>query len=148
MGLAAALTYDRDMLADVGFKDEDITDLDSLEPIFEKLREKYPDVYPFVYTDVANKNLPYYFYAKEQIDSIGNDFGVVFGDSGKVVNLFETEEYRALCEQMKMWYDKGFMPQDMATSTMRGTEYMNAGRGFWQNAVQQHRTQHRCEKDR
>lgn len=130
MGLAAALTYDRDMLADVGFKDEDITDLDSLEPIFEKLREKYPDVYPFVSTDVANKNLPYYFYAKEQIDSIGNDFGVVFGDSGKVVNLFETEEYRALCEQMKMWYDKGFMPQDMATSTMRGTEYMNAGRGF------------------
>lgn len=130
MGLAAALTYDKDMLADVGFKDEDITDLDSLEPIFEKLREKYPDVYPFVSTDVANKNLPYYFYAKEQIDSIGNDFGVVFGDSGKVVNLFETEEYRALCEQMKMWYDKGFMPQDMATSTMRGTEYMNAGRGF------------------
>ena len=57
MGLAAALTYDRDMLADVGFKHEDITDLDSLEPIFEKLREKYPDVYPFVSTDVANKNL-------------------------------------------------------------------------------------------
>lgn len=130
MGLAAALTYDRDMLYKVGFKDEDITDLESLEPIFAELVKEYPDVYPFVSTDVANKNLPYYFYAEQKIDSIGNDFGVVFGESGKVVNLFETEEYRALCDRMKRWYDNGYMPQDMATSTMRGAEYMSAGRGF------------------
>lgn len=130
MGLAAALTYDKDMLAAAGFEDADITDLESLEPIFAELRKLYPDVYPFVSTDVANKNLPYYFYAEQKIDSIGNDFGVVFGDSGKVINLFETQEYKALCDMMKRWYDNGYMPQDMATSTMRGTEYMNAGRGF------------------
>ncbi len=130
MALAAAITYDRDMLYAAGFTDDDINGLDSLDAIFAEIRKQTDDCYPFVSTDAANKNLPYYFYAAKEIDTIGNDFGVVFGNSGKVVNVFESEEYLALCNQMKMWHDNNYMPQDMATSAMRGTEYMMAGRGF------------------
>lgn len=130
MALAGCLTYDYDMLTSVGFDDDDITDLASLEPIFAALKEKYPDVYCYVGTDVGNANLPYVFYADNSIDSIGNDYGVVFGDSNEVVNVFESDAWYELCQMMKRWYDGGYMPGDMATSTMRGAEYMNAGRAF------------------
>lgn len=130
MCLTPLLQYDTEMLAATGYTDADITDLESLTPIFAKLKELYPDVYPFVSTDLKNKNLPYYFYAAEEIDSLGNDYGVIFGDSNEIVNVFATEEYRDLCYLMKEWHDKGYMPADMATGTMTGTEYMMAGRGF------------------
>ena len=125
MALAGCLTYDYDMLTSVGFDDDDITDLASLEPIFAALKEKYPDVYCYVGTDVGNANLPYVFYADNSID-----YGVVFGDSNEVVNVFESDAWYELCQMMKRWYDGGYMPGDMATSTMRGAEYMNAGRAF------------------
>jgi putative aldouronate transport system substrate-binding protein len=130
MTLTPILSFDSDMLAATGYTADDITNLDSLTPIFAKLKKLYPNVYPFVSTDLANKNLPYYFYAEKQIDSLGNDFGVVFGDSGKVENVFESDEYLSLCKLMKTWYDNGYIPKDMATGTMTGAEYLKAGRGF------------------
>lgn len=130
MTLTPLLQYDTEMLAATGYTENDITNLESLTQIFAKLKKLYPDVYPYVPTDVGNKNLPYYFYSEENIDSLGNDFGVVIGKTGKVENVFETKQYRDLCETMKNWYDNGFMPQDMATSTMTGTEYLKAGRAF------------------
>lgn len=130
MCLTPLLQYDTEMLAATGYTADDITDLESLTPIFAKLKELYPDVYPFVSTDLKNKNLPYYFYAEKEIDPLGNDYGVIMGDSGEIVNLFATEEYRDLCYLMKEWHDNGYMPADMATGTMTGTEYMMAGRGF------------------
>ena len=130
MVLTPILSFDADMLDATGFTKADITDLASLEPIFDKLLTLYPDVYPFVSTDLQNKNLPYYFYSKESIDSIGNDYGVVINGDGKVVNLFETDLYKELCVMMKRWHDKGYMPADLATGTMTGMEYMKAGKGF------------------
>ncbi len=130
MCLTPLLQYDTEMLAATGYTYDDITDLESLTPIFAKLKELYPDVYPFVSTDLKNQNLPYYFYEKNEIDSLGNDYGVIIGDSNEIVNVFATEEYRDICNVMKEWHDNGYMPADLATGTMTGTEYMMAGRGF------------------
>lgn len=130
MCLTPILQYDADMLAATGYTEDDITDLASLTPIFAKLKEIYPDVYPFVSTDLKNKNLPYYFYAEKEIDSLGNDYGVIIGGNDEIVNIFATDEYRDLCNLMKEWHDNGYMPADLATGTMTGAEYLMAGRGF------------------
>ena len=85
---------------------------------------------PFASCDTGNGNLPYYWEPIYEIDELGNTFGVVFGDSGEVVNLFETDEWYDLCVMMKRWYDNGWMPKDTATTTMMGTEYVSAARAF------------------
>ena len=46
MALTATLIYNQDMLDATGYTKDDITDLESLEPIFAKIKELYPDVYP------------------------------------------------------------------------------------------------------
>lgn len=130
MALTATLIYNQDMLDATGYTKDDITDLESLEPIFAKIKELYPDVYPFASCDTGNGNLPYYWEPIYEIDELGNTFGVVFGDSGEVVNLFETDEWYDLCVMMKRWYDNGWMPKDTATTTMMGTEYVSAARAF------------------
>lgn len=130
MALTATLIYNQDMLDATGYTQDDITDLQSLEPIFAKIRELYPDVYPFASCDTGNGNLPYYWEPLYEIDELGNTFGVVFGDSGEVVNLFETQEWYDLITMMKKWYDNDWMPKDTATTTMMGTEYLSAGRAF------------------
>jgi len=56
--------------------------------------------------------------------------GVVIGNSGKVVNLYETKLFADYIGIMRDWYNKGYLPKDMATSPSTATEYLNAGRLF------------------
>lgn len=132
MILTPTVQLDLTMLNETGFSTDDITDLRSLEPIFDVIKEMYPDIYPYVSTDVANQNLPHLYTNDNRVDRLGtqNSYGVAIGDDSTVVNLYETDIFRDVCLLMKEWYDKGYMPKDMATSTMRGMDYLLAQRAF------------------
>ncbi len=66
-------------------------------------------------------------------DKLGNYFGVL-DDRGqgelKVVNLFETENYRKYVDTMHEWYTKGFISQDITNATESGAAQMKAGTLF------------------
>jgi putative aldouronate transport system substrate-binding protein len=132
MRLTPTVQLDAAMLEATGYTMDDIYGLESLEPIFDKILELYPGVYPYVSTDVANGNLPYLYQSDNDIDLLGtsNGYGVVIGDEPTVVNLYESQAFIDVCNLMKRWYDKGYMPKDMATSTMRGMDYLFAQRAF------------------
>lgn len=86
---------------------------EELEDIFARLHEKYPDleVYRPAAVDLVQQTL---------IDQIGGDnFGVILGDSEelKVVNLFESEEYKNFCKRVYNWNQLGYISKDASTDT-------------------------------
>lgn len=86
---------------------------EELEDIFARLHEKYPnlEVYRPAAVDLVQQTL---------IDQIGGDnFGVILGDSEelKIVNLFESEEYKNFCKRVYNWNQLGYISKDASTDT-------------------------------
>ena len=103
------------------------TDLETVEEIFEQLHEAYPDKAVFLpnkSTHLRNNIL---------VDDIGGDyFGVLMDpeNSLEVTNLFESDEFRELCERMYRWNQNGWISRDALTETATPQEQMNAGLGL------------------
>lgn len=132
--LPTTFVYDADLLAELGFSADDINSLEDLPIIFEALKQKYPEIVPFGPINV-NPNDTYllgWMADVYEIDTL-TDFsyvGVVFGDSGKVVNLYETEEFRKAVDMMYEWNQKGYLQKDAAVTTIPMSELIASGKGF------------------
>lgn len=138
--LTPTFIYDKDMFAATGFSIDDINSIWDLEPVFAKVKELYPDVYPYSSINAigggGSSGLSYVMAGEQKMDPLGDSLlsgvytGVVFGESGKVVNPYESDNFRKYLDLMHDWYLKGYMPMDMATSTSTAAEQASAGRLF------------------
>lgn len=66
-------------------------------------------------------------------DKLGNYFGVLDNhgqDELKVVNLFETDNYKNFVNVMRDWYTRGFISADVTNSTEGGAAQVKAGTLF------------------
>ena len=132
MIITPTLTYDADMLAATGYSIDDINSIKDLTPVFAKIKELYPDVYPFAGTNQQDSSIMMILKGEQEMDSLSDtlNMGVVFGDSSQVVNLYDSEQFKEYIGIIRDWYNKGYLPKDMATSTTRASELISAGRLF------------------
>jgi putative aldouronate transport system substrate-binding protein len=131
--ITPTLSYNKEMLAGTGYSIDDINSVWDLTKVYEKAKELYPDAYCFAGTNAQDSYVSLIAVGENQMDRLGDAFvftAVTFGDSGKVVNYYDTPEFRKYTDLMREWYLAGYMPQDMATSTTTATEYAMAGRLF------------------
>lgn len=138
--LTPTFIFDKDMFAATGLSIDNIKSIWDLDPVFAKIKELYPDVYPYASINAIGaggvSGMNFVMAGEEKMDPLGDSLmggvftGAVFGDSGKVVNVFDSENYRKYVNLMHDWYQKGYMPMDMATSTSTATELVSAGRLF------------------
>jgi putative aldouronate transport system substrate-binding protein len=102
--------------------------------VFDALMAKYPDVVPFGPVNVSPSTTGIMQMVKGtyQVDYLTDTsgVGVVIGDSGKVVNLYETQEFMDSMKIMREWYNKGYLQKDAATAMSPFSEMISAGRGF------------------
>jgi putative aldouronate transport system substrate-binding protein len=128
--------YDKDMFAKTGYSIDDIKTLWDLDKVFAKIKELYPDVYPYSAINAGDTALAFLLCGNEKIDLLGgSSFGGLFtgsviGNDGKVINLYESDIFRKYVDLMHDWYLKGYMPQDMATSGSTAAEIATSGRLF------------------
>lgn len=133
MVLTPTFLYNKEMLDAVGVSIDDINSTADLPAVYDKIKEKFPGVYPYAPVNAQWSHILLTMVAENEIDNMNDRnyyTGVVFGDSGKVVNLYESEQFKNACLEMRDWYKKGYLPEDSATSTMIALEYMTAGRAF------------------
>ena len=133
MVITPTFIYDKDILKAAGFSIDNIKSIRDLPPVFDKVKELYPNVYPFGNTNQGNSEIMQVLIGENDVDVLMDRvtyMGVVIGDSGKVVNLYETKLFADYIGIMREWYQKGYIPRDMATSPSTATEYFNAGRLF------------------
>ncbi len=138
--LTPTFIFDNDMMTQTGYTTDDIKSIWDLDKVFAKIKKLYPNVYPYASINAIGSNgtsgLSYVIAGEQKMDTLGDALlggvytGVVFGDSGKVVNLYNTDVFRKYVNLMRDWYNKGYMPKDMATSTSGAVELATAGKLF------------------
>jgi len=121
-----------DILTELGYKVEnnmcpDISSMADLEKVYEKVREKYPNM-----TMLASTANGTPLFRWEVADFLTDGFGVLmdYGQSTKVVNLFETDEFKDFANTMYSWNQKGYLSKDAATTTETVTNQVKAGVAF------------------
>ena len=111
-----------------------VDSVDDLTAIFEKVHEAHPQMYCMVGGNAGFGGWTAMTYAIPGADSMGDNVllpaGVLMPGSDKVVNLFETEEYKKQMELVRSWYEKGYIMQDLATTTFTNIEIISGGNAF------------------
>lgn len=97
--------------------------LDELNDIYARLHVQYPSLE--VYRPVKLSMQQF-----SNVDFLGgSSFGVLtdYGSSMDVVNLFDTDFYRAYCQRIYGYNQKGYISPDATTDTTAVTELVKAG---------------------
>lgn len=118
----------KDMLDEVDFDLSTIKTEADLEPLFVAIKEKFPETYPLV---SDNGGMGYHMIER---DDLGGDYGVIMNstqtDEAKVVNYFETPEYKEVVKLHYDWAQKGLILPDAANNTESAGTLIGAGKGF------------------
>ena len=105
-----------------------ITTLEQLEEALMKVKEGEPNMWPVAVS--AGENIRNWGW-----DPLGDDMinlGVLadMAQEPTVVNLYETEQYKNLCETMYDWMQKGLIQADAVNTTETASTLMTAGTAF------------------
>ncbi len=127
MAISRMFVYNREMAEAAGVDFSNVKTIEDLTDIFAKVKEVYPDCSMFGGAGGNAVNFTSWTW-----DSLGDSMGVLmdYGQSLDVVDLFETDEYRQLCELMHQWYEAGYIEKDFATSSETWTSRMQAKTAF------------------
>lgn len=97
--------------------DDPLYTLDDITEIFALMKKNHPNMYPCGLKTAGLKQSQCLYY-DVLLDRLGSDYpiGVVIGtDNSKVVNLYETPEYRDYLDHLREWYLAGYISPDAAT---------------------------------
>jgi putative aldouronate transport system substrate-binding protein len=104
--------------------DEEIfTDINTIDDIFAKLHQKYPDKTVYVPLTATLTQT-------SDFDQLGGDnFGVLLnkGRDLTVVDLFSSDTYRNLCDRMYRWNKAGYISRDAMTNSASQDVQIKAG---------------------
>jgi putative aldouronate transport system substrate-binding protein len=134
MALPVNFVYNADMLKEAGLSADDIRSAADLPAVFDAVKAKFPDVTSFAPINVnpSDTSLVNLLKGQHKVDFLTDStgVGVVIGDSGKVVNFYESDVFKDGAAMMRDWYNKGYIQKDAATTTIGASEMMGAGRAF------------------
>lgn len=127
MAVSRMFVYDKAIAEEAGVDFSNVKEISDLTEIFAQVKEKHPEMSMF---GGAGGNAV--TFETWTWDNLSDWMGVLmdYGQSDTVENLFETEEYRELCEMMREWYNAGYIEKDFATSSETWTSRMRAGTAF------------------
>lgn len=121
------LMYRKDLAEQYGIDMSSVKTLEDLTPIFEKLHAADPGLTLLVSNNPSDPMLINWDW-----DGLGDEYGVIMDaeNDTKVVNLFETEEYKNLVTLMHDWYVAGYVQTDASTTTENMGTLLSAGNAF------------------
>lgn len=106
----------KEIFDETGFKEEDIQSYEDLTPLFEKVKELHPEMKILSSGAQAVTGSVGVTLNNEKYDAL-TDIAAVFYDKEseqtKVVNLFETDEYKKEAQIYRDWYNAGYIDQDI-----------------------------------
>ena len=101
--------------------------VEDVTPILAAIKRNEPNFYPMT------MNVGFEVTRSLIFDPLSDNFGVLMVESpDKVVNLFETPQYRQRIELYRSWYEAGYISPDAAASTETAVAVMRAGKAVAQ----------------
>lgn len=127
------LWISRERLEETGivWRENHIYTLEEIDFILANLKERYPDSYPLGQITSGQMASSAFFYT-DMGDPLGRDplTGTVREENDRVVNPFETEEYRGFLSRMRRWYEAEYIYPDSATYDASVMELLRKGKIF------------------
>ncbi|WP_238655459.1 ABC transporter substrate-binding protein [Paenibacillus piscarius] len=116
----------KDMLDKYKIDTASIQTLQDIEQALERIRGG-ESINPF---GIGNGRTFVTGFYPDNIDSLGDNLGVIRNDDSamKVINFYETEEYKSLVSQARAWFQKGLIPKDVATVTQSSETLMKSNK--------------------
>lgn len=123
----AAVMMRKDLLEEAGFTAEDIHSIDDLGPVYEKVKAAHPEM-----VMLAGRKGETPVTAVKWCDNLSDDFGVIMPDDkeGKVVNYYETEQFKHNAQVIYEYARKGYLSKDCATMNEGKKPQVKAGTAF------------------
>ena len=118
MATAYGFAVQREMADAAGFDWRSVENYKDVEPMLAYIKANYPDKIPLSFNKASNifiGSLPLFGF-----EAIGGNTipGAVRlnDESCKVINQYDTPEFKELIKTMRSWYQKGYLKKDAATS--------------------------------
>jgi putative aldouronate transport system substrate-binding protein len=129
----AGLVVRKDIFEELGYKvsdfsvnTDDPSSFDQITELFAKVKAKYPSMICLDGTSIMGvQNGSYY-------DDMGSSYGMLenYGQTTRVTNYFESEQFRRFCLIAREWFQKGYSSADIAVNSDMGELKMRAGNCF------------------
>jgi len=129
----AGLVCRKDIFEELGYKVEDFyadnqygVDFDKVTELFAAVKAAHPEMICLDGTSTMGLQTESYG------DNMGNNFGYLegYGQTTKVTNWFESDEYRMFAEINRDWFTSGYVSTDIAVNSDSGEIKMKAGNCF------------------
>lgn len=123
-----------DIFEATGISEDEIKTVQDLTPVFEKIKEAYPDLTTLAATPGANNN-GNSLQLREILAGVGQyemtnllNGLAAFGDEKKIVNYYESDAFAEACRLAYSWNQAGYLADDASITTDLAQDLINAGR--------------------
>ena len=115
------LYYREDIAEELGIDMRQVTYPEDLKALFAKGKAASPDM-TIIDPNRANALCESYLDKFDKIDPLGHNIassvsGVAYQDNATVVDIYETTDFKELCELTRSWFEAGYYASDAATTT-------------------------------
>lgn len=117
------------LVQETGFAYEEghVYTLAELTEFLARCKELYPESYPLGLITSDRKTSAFAWFGGRMNPTGGaSDFGVVTQE-GRIVNIYETEEYEAFLRYLRQWYEAGYIYPDAAFTDAYSEELVKCG---------------------
>ena len=133
IALAPNLYYRKDIADELGLDFSQVTCIEDLTPLYEKVAAAYPDLSALAGSGGGLELV--HTFKDFEVDYLTDPWtkpmgAVLIGDDMTVKNLYESEQFKEKVELMRDWYEKGYIMKDSATTTASPQETVAAGKAF------------------
>lgn len=127
-------TYRSDITDELGIDMSQVTSPEDLTEVFAKVQEAYPNM-TIIDPNRANALFESYLGKIVGFDPLGDNItstvsGVAYQDDATVVDIYETPEFKELCDLTRSWFEEGYYASDAATTTATTAELLMSGNCF------------------
>ena len=107
------------------------TGLDGIEAAFKVIKQNEPKAFPLGYSNV-NQGLGEIYFQMMGVDRLTDTFGTLmdYAQDFKVVNMYESQQYKDFIYRMRDWYNKGYIMESIATGKEDQHSLIKAGKTY------------------
>ncbi|XID93945.1 ABC transporter substrate-binding protein [Paenibacillaceae bacterium WGS1546] len=124
------ITMRKDIIDKYGIDISAIKAPSDLTAVFKAVKDNEPYMTPLVLSGQTNTFVETLLGG--QFDTLSDKLGVLplSGNTDKIVNFYETQEYADMLNLVREWYMAGYISKDAATSKELGSDLVKAQRAF------------------
>lgn len=121
------VAFDKAMADSTGVDYSNIKKEEDLLPLLQAVKQKYPDVWPLVaeFGGMSTMNTN---------DDLGADIGSLLDATNPsdttVINYYESDEFREICERRYDWAQQGLIIPDASSTSEASNAQIASGKGF------------------